>query len=115
MVGGYHMREKIITVSRNPVTCMSDRKNKNDILMIWKLTEKEFEKLWKLNIWEKLGEICNMNIGRFEDVEFTDGNLFIALDFLKKECLKSDIPEIRKLKSFFENCIAKKAVIYFSF
>lgn len=52
-----------------------DKKYRNNF-MLWKLTDKEFEKLWKLNIWEKLGEVCNLNVGRFNDVGVLPGKIF---------------------------------------
>ena len=109
------MREKTIKIYRNTASYETDEKNTENNFMLWRLTDKEFEKLWKLNIWEKLGEVCNLNIGRFSDVEFTGENLYRARDFLLKECLKYDIPEIRKLKNFFENGIIKKTGVSFSF
>ncbi len=109
------MREKTITICKNSAPYEMDEKNTRNNFMLWKLTDKEFEKLWKLNIWEKLGEVCNLNIGRFNDVEFTGENLYRARDFLMKECLKHDAPEIRKLKDFFENGIMRKSGVSFSF
>ena len=112
---GSYMREKIIMIYRNPVSYSTDGRNQDNNFMIWKLTDKEFEKLWKLNIWEKLGEICNLDMGRFSDAEFTGKNLYKARDFLIKECLKYEEPEIRKLKSFFENGILRKTGVSISF
>ena len=102
-------------IYRNPVSYSTDGRNQDNNFMIWKLTDKEFEKLWKLNIWEKLGEICNLDVGRFSDAEFTGKNLYKARDFLIKECLKYEEPEIRKLKSFFENGILRKTGVSISF
>ena len=107
------MREKVIAIYKDPAEYLSDNRNESNSFMVWKLTEKEFEKLWKLNILEKLGEVCNINVSRFDDAEFTGENLYKAHEFLIKESLKTDIPEIRKLKSFFENGIMRKCGVSF--
>ncbi|MCP1224497.1 hypothetical protein [Sebaldella sp. S0638] len=109
------MREKIIAIYRTSASYPGNERDKDNCFMQWKLTDNEFEKLWQLNIWEKLGEVCNLDIGRFDDVEFTGENLHKARDFLLKKCLECDVPEIRKLKSFFENGIIRKTGVIFSF
>ena len=109
------MREKIIAVYKTLTSYPLNEKLTENYFMQWKLTDKEFEKLWKLDIWEKLGEICNLDISRFNDVEFTGENLYKARDFLLKECREYDSSEIRKLRSFFENGIIRKTGVIFSF
>ena len=42
------MREKTITIYRNTASYETDEKNTENNFMLWRLTDKEFEKLWKL-------------------------------------------------------------------
>lgn len=109
------MREKVVAIFKNYIPSSMTEYDDKENFLSWELTESEFHNLWKMEIIEKLSMECDLIINRFEDTDFIGHNLKKALEIISKESLLKDIPELQKLKSFFEDGIKRNTGVYFSF
>ena len=109
------MRDEIIAIFKNYIPVSSSEYEDKKNFLTWRLTDEEYENLLAAEVMDKLEEACEIEIERFNDVEFTGQNLEKGFTLVESICLQNKTIELEKLKKIFKDGLQRKTGVRFSF
>ncbi len=111
---------KLIIVPKNKsieIEFLNSVDFKESDLIILKLDDSSFYKLWNLKVFSSINKIADVNIDDFEDESIHDVNkIYLIINYLSTTEYPTETRTIiDKLIFLFKECLVRKTGIYFYF
>lgn len=84
-------------------------------IYLWKMTDNEFKNLWKMGIFHKINNACNVLIDDYEEEVIPFEKLQQAKEIIEHALQKNYIKELNKLYEMICDAIKRKTLIAFDF